>query len=262
MVEMKALVFDLDDTLLNSAKEIGPRTRRAMDAWLAGGREIVIATSRPIRKVRAFLPEDYFLRCEIVTMNGAARHFAGGQIHKAPGLGDAGKAIAVQFPYGHSVQVTAEIDGEEFATNYHSTDEELMQWNAATRDMVLEMERIDFERMSKIALSRWGPHMDDLMPWLNSLGCEVIVCEGGTFINVVASGVDKSTALMDLFSDRGWGRGDVAVFGDDLPDIKMMTLTDHAVAMANASDEVKAVAHHVIGHCNDDCIGPYIEQWL
>ena len=173
---MKALVFDLDDTLLNSAKEIGPRTRQALDVWLTSGREIVFATSRPIRKVRAFLPEELANGCEIITMNGAVRHCAGAQVFKAPGLGDAGKSIVSRFPRGHSVHVTAEVDGEEFATNYHSSDEELMQWNAATRDMVLEMENLDFERVGKIALSRWGPHMDDLMPWLTTLGCEVIAC--------------------------------------------------------------------------------------
>jgi hydroxymethylpyrimidine pyrophosphatase-like HAD family hydrolase len=195
-------------------------------------------------------------------MNGAVQHFAGTRTYKAPGLGEAGSAIAERFPSGHVVHVTAEIDGEEFATNYHSTDEELMNWNAATRDMLLPMAKVDFGHVAKIALSRWGPHMDDLMPWLSGLDCELIMAEEGRFINVVAPGVDKSTTLNRHFCAKGWGRSDMAIFGDDLPDIKMMALTNHAVAMANAKAEVKAVAHEIIGHCDDDCIGPYIERWL
>lgn len=259
---MKALVFDLDDTLLDTAKRIGPRTRRALDAWLADGREIIFATSRPIRKVRAMLPTELIQRCDIITMNGAVQHVAGVQTYKAPGLGEAGREIAKRFPPGHAVHVTAEIDGEEFATNYHSTDEELMNWNAATRDMLLPMAKVDFDHVTKIALSRWGPHMDDLMPWLSGLDCELIMAEDGRFINVVAPGVDKSTTLFRHFCAKGWRRGDMAIFGDDLPDIKMMALTNHAVAMENAKPEVKAVAHQVIGHCDEDVIGPYIERWL
>lgn len=258
---MKALVFDLDDTLLDSAKRIGPRTRRALDAWLASEREIILATSRPIRKVRAFLPAELFQRCEIITMNGAVQHSAGVQTYKAPGLSAAGRQIIERFPSGHEVRLTAELDGETFATNYLSSDEELMQWNAATRDMVLPLETLDCDRVTKIALSRWGPHLNELLPWLRGLSCDLILAEDGRFINVMSRNVDKSTTLSRHCAVKGWDRADVAIFGDDLPDIKMMALTDHAVAMQNARPEVKAAAHHVIGHCDADAIGEYLERW-
>ncbi|MBP6506455.1 MAG: HAD-IIB family hydrolase [Opitutaceae bacterium] len=259
---MKALVFDLDDTLLDSAKRIGPQTRLALDAWLAGGREIIFATSRPIRKVRAFIPAELFRRCEIITMNGAVQHSAGMQTYKAAGLGAAGRQLIERFPMGHEVHLTAELDGEIFATNYLSTDEELLQWNAATPDMIVPLETIDCNQIAKIALSRWGPHLSDLLPWLNGLGCELIMAEDGKFINVVARGVDKAPTLSRYFAGKGWSRADIAIFGDDLPDIKMMALTDHAVAMANAKPEVKAAAHHVIGHCDEDVIGQHMQRWL
>lgn len=259
---MKALVFDLDDTLLNSAKEIGPRTRSALDKWLASGREIVLATSRPIRKVRAFLPAELLRVCEIITMNGAVQHSRGKPTYKAPGVGEAARRLIERYPMGHPIHVTLEIDGEQFAANYDSTDEELMRWNAATPDMVMTLEEVDYTQVAKIALSRWGRHMQDQIPWLAGLGCDLILAENGTFINVVAPGVDKSTTLARHFAAKGWGRSDVAVFGDDLPDIKMMRLSDHAVAMANAKSEVKAVAHQLIGHCDEDAIGPFLERWL
>jgi len=104
--------------------------------------------------------------------------------------------------------------------------------------------------------------MHDLMPWLGALECDLIMAEDGKFINVVARGVDKAPTLRRYLDARGWGRAEVAIFGDDLPDIKMMALTDHAVAMANAKPEVKAAAHHILGHCDADEIGPYVEQWL
>ena len=83
----------------------------------------------------------------------------------------------------------------------------------------------------------------------------------GTLINIVARGVDKSTTLARHLVAKGWRR-EIAVFGDDRPNIKMMRLSGHAVAMGNAKPEVKAVAHHVTGHCDEDAIDHYIQKWL
>ena len=47
MAEIKVLALDLDGTLTNSQKEITPRTRAALDAAIAKGVTIVLASGRP-----------------------------------------------------------------------------------------------------------------------------------------------------------------------------------------------------------------------
>ena len=44
---IKVLALDLDGTLTNDQKEITPRTRAALDAALARGVTIVLASGRP-----------------------------------------------------------------------------------------------------------------------------------------------------------------------------------------------------------------------
>ncbi len=259
---MRALVFDLDDTLLNSAKEIGPQTRVALDEWLASGRLICFATARPTRKVREFLPDELYRNCEIISMNGAVQHSGAAQIYKARGLGDTARRIVELFPEGQDVYLTVEISGEKFAANYHSSDEELRQWNAATRDMLIPLHALDYDQVGKIVLSRLGPPVNDLLPRMRDLDCELMLTGGGKYMTVMPCGVDKSSGLSRWLQNEDLGRSDFAVFGDELPDVRMMKLSDHAIAMSNAIPAVKAVAHDVIGHCDDDCIGPYLRKWL
>ena len=47
MAEIKVLAPDLDGTLTNSQKEVTPRTRAALDAAIAKGVTIVLASGRP-----------------------------------------------------------------------------------------------------------------------------------------------------------------------------------------------------------------------
>lgn len=259
---MKALVFDLDDTLLNSAKEIGPQTQMALDEWLASGRVVCFATSRPVRWVRKFIPKELFRSCEIITMNGAVLHSGGERVYKSPVVSAAARSMVQHYPRGEEIYFSLEKEGEDFSANASSSDKELWERHAATRDMVTGLDEVDFGAVSKMTLNGLGKRIDHLVPWLKHMGVEPILSDEGTFINVVASGIDKSATLARCLERRQWARSDFAVFGDDLPDIKMMKLSDHAVAMGNAKPEVKAVAHEIIGHCDDDCIGPYLRRWL
>jgi 3-deoxy-D-manno-octulosonate 8-phosphate phosphatase (KDO 8-P phosphatase) len=56
---------------------------------------------------------------------------------------------------------------------------------------------------------------------------------------------DKLAAAMALLRALGLDWDDVAVMGDDWPDLPLMTRAAFACAPANAHAEVRAVAHHV-----------------
>jgi len=56
---------------------------------------------------------------------------------------------------------------------------------------------------------------------------------------------DKAVAAAALLATLGLGWHEVAVMGDDWPDLPLLTRAAFACAPANAHAEVKAVAHHV-----------------
>lgn len=260
---MKALVFDLDDTLLDTSKLIGPSTLRCLYEWLDGGREVILATGRPVRWVRHHLPDRLMASADLLTMNGAVHHVSGRLVWRSKRLGSGARRIVTEFPDDPPVAISIEVDGDHFGSTVSHTDEELFAYHAAPRDLVIDLGTLDYGAVAKVSVDGLGRRIDQHISWIGDSGMHVIPCLDGTFLNIVPEGVDKSVTLARLLEQRGIGRNEFAVFGDDIPDVEMMRMSDHAVAMANARDEVKAAAHVVIGHCDDDAIGEYVSKnWM
>ena len=80
------------------------------------------------------------------------------------------------------------------------------------------------------------------------------------YLEIYAAGTSKAAAIRELARQLEATR--VVVFGDNRNDIAMMQAADHSVAVSNAFDEVKAIAHEIIGPNTDDSVARWIEQDL
>lgn len=69
--KIKAIVFDLDGTLLNSKKEITERSKKAILQVHKKGITVIFATARAPRSVKVFLPPELQKIATIVYYNGA-----------------------------------------------------------------------------------------------------------------------------------------------------------------------------------------------
>ena len=70
----------------------------------------------------------------------------------------------------------------------------------------------------------------------------------------------KDQAITLLKERYGLLDSTVFAFGDNQNDISMFRQADHAIAVANASDEVKAHASQVIGSNMDDSVVKFLKQ--
>lgn len=78
------------------------------------------------------------------------------------------------------------------------------------------------------------------------------------FIEVFATGVSKASAVKQL---KQLLKADkICVFGDNLNDLPMMQVSDTAVAVGNALDQVKQQADIIIGDNTTDSVAIYIQQ--
>lgn len=82
------------------------------------------------------------------------------------------------------------------------------------------------------------------------------------FLEMIASHVSKGDAVVQLAQQYGIGLDDIVSFGNAENDISMLSKTGYAVAVENAVDYVKSVAHEVCGHHNDDGVAQWIEKHL
>lgn len=82
----------------------------------------------------------------------------------------------------------------------------------------------------------------------------------GYFLTILHPEGDKAHALQKVMEYLGRDVADVTVFGDSINDIGMFKLAGTAVAVANALDEVKAVADIILPHSNDeDGVARYLD---
>lgn len=70
----------------------------------------------------------------------------------------------------------------------------------------------------------------------------------------------KETALSAVMEQLNVLPGEVAAFGDDRNDIEMLRVCGIKVAVANALDEVKAVADYICSDCDDDGVATWLEE--
>lgn len=258
---IQALVFDLDDTLLNRAKRISPVNQEALRQCLDAGIQIVIATSRPKRAVIAFLEPEFVASCTLITLNGAVLEM-GGRTEQFSRLGTEARRILEQMSSLDGASVSVEYLGMEFTTNVRMSDDELWRYHSATPGMLVPMDGIRHNDVSKIAVDGCGRSVQPFVDSIASPGVKAILANNGTFVNVVQAGIDKSSTL-EIFAERsGLDVRRMVAFGDDIPDLGMMRLVGRSVAMANAIGDVKGIADTVIGDCDTDAIARYVRETL
>ena len=65
-----------------------------------------------------------------------------------------------------------------------------------------------------------------------------------------------------LADQHGFDAADVAVIGDEINDVAMLEAAGCSVAMGNAIESVKAIAHHVTRGCDESGVAWAIERML
>jgi hypothetical protein len=85
---------------------------------------------------------------------------------------------------------------------------------------------------------------------------------GVEFINIVDPGVSKGKALAALTSHLGIPMSEVMAIGDGTNDISLLSAAGLAVAMDNAPDEVKAVAHHITLDVDHSGLAAAVKKFL
>ena len=243
--------LDLDDTLLRSDGTISVRTLLALRHWLASGRRLVIATGRPRRTVQAVLPVELH-EVPVICYNGAEILIDGECFYEnliPPG--EVG-AIVQQIQRGvPNATVGLEVGGQIYL-------DRVMQRSTP-------YQVADLLTLSPLAAHKILIFCDDiaaLAPVLAELPASVRAILSGRyqFAQILAATVDKAEALRVLMDDWALPLSAVVAFGDDTNDVEMVRECGLGVAVANAVDEVKAVAHEITASNDEDGVALVLER--
>lgn len=265
----QAIVIDLDGTLLNSESQVSQRNDVALKECVSRGIPVVIATSRPARTVRRVLNDNLAEMCSFITMNGTVAWTV------PPLTRTIREALPEEVVRGiidllehiePKVRITLEIDGYEFGSNIPRTPEELWRVNAATPDMMLTTEAAIARKPVKIAISRRerGDVSDLADAVLRHFGkiAAVFPSDNMTLLSIVSVRASKSGTLLRLLKPHGILLKTVLAFGDDVPDIDLLSTCGISIAMGNAVPEVIAVADYKTVSNDEDGVAVVLEKML
>jgi hydroxymethylpyrimidine pyrophosphatase-like HAD family hydrolase len=97
---------------------------------------------------------------------------------------------------------------------------------------------------------------------LIGLDLEVTYSSNSGLIEISAAGVTKASGLAELCDRLGLNADKVVAFGDMPNDVPMLSWAGHGVAMANAHDDLLAVADEVTAPNSEDGVAQVLERWF
>jgi len=260
------IAVDLDGTLLREDLSVSSRTREALAAARRAGAEVVIVTARSPRTVRE-IARDAGIAGLAICANGATLYDLdrGVIVDHTPLANEVGHAVAqalraevpdVVFGWELELQFGSEPAYEALRTprwwprpegSFPPCD--VLAWELPFTKLLGRVETDTLSSAFAVAVRVAGSRAS-------------VTLTGDAFVEVMAPGVSKRSALERLADGLGLTAESVVAFGDQLTDVGMLEWAGHGVAMANASPEALAVADEVAPSNDDDGVAVALERFL
>ncbi|KAI8609211.1 HAD-like domain-containing protein [Chytriomyces sp. MP71] len=267
------LAVDLDGTLLNKAHGVvSQRTVKAIHAVIATGAHVAICTGRP-HLMTTSIETQLGVSVHCICYNGAVvlapapaltsphqrtilfkQTLTRNQVTLLSAVAEDLDLVATHHAHGHAA-VRVRMEGEAQRARW----EEFNRVRGLPLEIVSEFECVELP--VKMLLLAHDPHgaADRIRTSVEG----VTVYPEDTFLDCIPSSVDKSVGVRKLCETLGISTEQSVCFGDGVNDVEFLKAAGLGFAMANALEEVKAVAHRVTRFANHhDGVAVEIEEML
>lgn len=270
--KIRVVGLDLDGTVLNSQKQLTPRTAAAIRRALDAGCAVLPATGR----TRGGLPEELTaipgVRWAVLANGAVVLDLATGQPILSHPLAreDALAAFPLLAEYDMMLDVYQEgkafTSAAAFARVEQFAPPAMLAYFRATRTVVddlpawLAAQTAPVEKLTMLFtdLQQRRQAWDKLV----QAGRWAVTSSIPNNIELNAVGVDKGMALLALAERLGFGKEQVMACGDSSNDLAMLRAVGLPVAMGNAGEEVKALAKAVTGTNDEDGVAQALERYV
>ncbi|MEU9381932.1 HAD family hydrolase [Streptomyces sp. NPDC048279] len=257
------IATDLDGTLLGADESISRRTRDALAAATAAGAAHIVVTGRAVPWTRHIL-DDLGYHGLAVCGQGAQLYDAGSHRLLTSVTLDrrlAGVALAKIEAEVGPLYLAASRDGLEgevlvgpgYAVTGHLPSTPFMDvadlWAAPLNKIYIQHPTLSDDELAEAARQVAG-------------GFVTVAMAGEGIVELLPLGLSKATGLSLAARRLGLKSADTIAFGDMPNDIPMFAWASYGVAMANAHEELKSVAHEVTSSNEEDGIAVVVERLL
>jgi len=263
MSTIKAIVLDLDGTLLGSNKSVSPRNYQAVKRCFDSGIHIIIATARPPRAANHFLKQFPFVD-HMVYYNGALVTCKSKQNERHISIP---REISQQIKKFIELKIPQSIISYEVNDSWY-TDRPVLDSQCAQlgirsngpKPQVVDKDYMDSLSPTKILVlgcSTWSDLCEQFGDHVN-----IIATDKGALIQIMHKSASKEKAVQWVLSEIGVNSENVMVFGDDFNDLGLFHMSGFPVAMENAIIELKNCAAHVTDSNDNDGVAAAIERFV
>lgn len=264
----KILVLDIDGTLTNSRKEITPHTREALLDIQKQGHIVMLASGRPTPGMLRYADE-----LKLAAYGGYLLSFNGARITNCK----TGEIIYQQtiprsvIPLLYDFAVTQgcgliSYDGDTVISGtgmdtYIELEARINGLPIKEVDNFVQYLSFDVNKCLMTAPDEKALHCMQLLQKQFQDTLSIYRSEP-FFIEIMPKNVDKAASLEHMLQRLGLKRENTICCGDGYNDRTMIAYAQTGVAMANARDEVKAVADYVTGSNDEDGLVEVIDTFI
>lgn len=243
MAKYKLLALDIDGTLVTGDGSLTEETKKSIQRVVQAGTTVVLTTGRGLQRVEKIY-DDLALEGPLVLVNGAEIWLRPGVLLQRHYLPQEKREelyeLALQYDAWYW---TITLDGVISKRNWNESvfHDEWLKFGIKHDDaQQLRLIRETIQRWEKYQVTSSHPKNIEIGP----------------------KGLSKATALMELCDELDVTMDDVMAIGDSRNDMHMIESVGFGVAMANGSDELKAMADAVTSSNEENGVARAIEKHL
>lgn len=258
----KLVATDLDGTLLHDDNTVSARTREALAAAAGAGAAHIIVTGRPAPWTRHILDDLGYDGLAVCGQGAQVYHAGEHRLLTSVTLDRPLARLAlskIEAETGPLALAAAQdgLDGSILlGPGYRAgartgvfTEDRALMWASPLNKLYIQHPELDDDALTELARAAVGGLVD-------------VVMAGEGTVEILPLGLSKATGLSLAARRLGVKAADTIAFGDMPNDIPMFGWSGHGVAMANAHDELKAVADEITASNEDDGIAVVLERLL
>ncbi len=267
-MKYKVLALDLDGTLLNSDKIVSRHTFSTLCRAQQAGVIVLLVSGRPTPGVQwvADMIELHKQNGYLLTYNGSEIiesstgrkifDFSVNPMH-IPYVYNTAREYGVQMAMYHDGVVWCDNTETEWIViernlnhmECHKTENLLEEFHWNTPKCMVSGEPEILAKLEKI--------------FNDSIGNDLEVFRSEPyFLEIMPKGINKAKAIALLLDHLGYSKEELIACGDGFNDVHMVEYAGLGVAMANACEQVKAVADFVTKSNNDDGVAYVVETFM
>ncbi|MEU3916491.1 HAD family hydrolase [Streptomyces sp. NPDC029004] len=260
----RLIATDLDGTLLRDDDTVSQRTRDALAAATAAGAAHIIVTGRAVPWTRHILDDLGYEGLAVCGQGAQVYHAGEHRLLTSLTLDRQLASLALS-------KIEAEVGPLALAASRDGLDGEVLVgpgyrvqegplpvvayedpaelWSAPLNKVYIQHPELDDDALARVARATVGSLVN-------------VVMAGAGIVEMLPLGLSKATGLSLAARRLGLRAADTIAFGDMPNDIPMFGWAAHGVAMANAHEELKAVAHEITASNEHDGIAVVLERLL